>query len=122
MRTLGTQVRLRRLIRAVSESVDRLVSEPAEIEMANAVAARLLELVDATVASWRSERLAEGSGPAAFDRYVNGAFDTIRFAVAGLGQRGADVRLLATDFAEAALPLEVFLKGLDHAPVLQRTA
>lgn len=122
MRTLGTQVRLRRLIRAVSESVDRLLSEPAEIEMAGVVAARLMELVDATVTSWRSERLAEGLGSAAFDRHVNGALQTIRFAVAGLGQRGADVQLLATDFQETALPLEVFLKGLDHAPALQRTA
>jgi len=109
-------------MRAVSEAVDRLLSEPAEMEMAGVVSARLMELVEAVAASWRSERLAEATGPAAFDHYVNGALDTVRYAVAGLGQRGADVRLLAKDFQEAALPLEVFLKGLDQVPVLQRTA
>jgi hypothetical protein len=43
-------------------------------------------------------------------------------AIVGLGQEGADLRLLQRDFEEAALPLEVFLRGLDVAPALQRSA
>ena len=44
MRTLATQVRLRRLDRAFSEALDRLLSEPAEREMAGLISAKLLEL------------------------------------------------------------------------------
>ena len=44
MRTLSTQVRLRRLIRSYGEAVDRLVSEPQTRQMAASVVARLLEL------------------------------------------------------------------------------
>jgi hypothetical protein len=122
MRTLVTQVKLRRLTRAVDEATDRLLSEPAELEMAGLVAARLLKLVDGLAEAWDAERHAASDGPAAWDHYLNGALQTIRFAVAGIGQEGADIRLLAVDFTEAALPLEVFLKGLDHAPALLRIA
>jgi hypothetical protein len=44
MRTLGTQVRLRRLTRAFSEALDRLLSEPSERQMAASLVAKLLEL------------------------------------------------------------------------------
>jgi hypothetical protein len=122
MRTLVTQVKLRRLIRAVAEATERLVSEPAELEMAGLVSARLLKLVDGLGEAWEAERHAAIDGPAAWDHYVAGAVKSIRFAVAGIGQDGADIKLLAMDFEEAALPLEVFLKGLDQAPALLRIA
>ena len=47
---------------------------------------------------------------------------TVELAVAGLRQAGADLELLASDFESAALPLEVFLRGLDAEPALQRSA
>jgi len=34
----------------------------------------------------------------------------------------ADLELLRADFESAALPLEVFLRGLDAEPALQRSA
>jgi hypothetical protein len=43
-------------------------------------------------------------------------------AIAGLQQAGADLELLRSDFESAALPLEVFLRGLDLEPALQRSA
>ena len=35
---------------------------------------------------------------------------------------GADLELLGRDFDEAVLPLEVFLRGLDAEPALERSA
>jgi hypothetical protein len=56
------------------------------------------------------------------DRFADQSLRTIELAIAGLGQRGADLRLLEGDFEDAALPLELFLRGLDAQPALQRSA
>ena len=55
MRTLATQVRLRRLDRAFSEALDRLLSEPAEREMVGLISAKLLELASDVREAWRRE-------------------------------------------------------------------
>jgi hypothetical protein len=121
MRTLGTQVRLRRLDRAFSEAIDRLLSEPAEREMAGMISAKLLELASDVRDTWRREtgliRPAD-----ALDAYVRESLRTAEFAIAALTQTGADLELLSRDFEGAALPLEVFLRGLDVEPALQRSA
>jgi NTP pyrophosphatase (non-canonical NTP hydrolase) len=121
MRTLSTQVRLRRLIRAFAEAVDRLGSEPAERQMSASVAARLLELSGEVRQSWTRESL---GGPEihSLKRYVRDSLRTIDLAIAGLQQQGADLELLRRDFEVAALPLEIFMRGLDAEPALQRSA
>jgi hypothetical protein len=121
MRTLSTQVRLRRLIRAFDDAVNRLQSDPREREMAGSVAARLLELATAVREAWRRENAA---GPLArsLQRYVRDALRSIDLAIAGVQQAGADLELLRSDFEEAALPLEIFMRGLDAEPALQRSA
>jgi len=121
MRTLSTQVKLRRLIRLFGEAVDRLVSEPAERQMASAVGARLLELAAQVREAWERESFT-GPLPAPLGRYVRDQLRTVELAIAGLPQTGADLELLRRDFEGAALPLEVFLRGLDTAPALQRSA
>ena len=121
MRTLATQVRLRRLDRAFSEALDRLLSEPAEREMVGLIAAKLLELASDVREAWRRECLA--SRPAdALDAYVKEALRSAEFAIAALPQTGADLELLGRDFEGAVLPLEVFLRGLDSEPALERSA
>jgi hypothetical protein len=121
MRTLATQVRLRRLDRAFSEALDRLLSEPAEREMAGLIASKLLELAADVRESWRRE--SGLSRPVdALDSYVKEALRTAEFAIAALPQAGADLELLGGDFEGAVLPLEVFLRGLDAGPALQRSA
>jgi hypothetical protein len=121
MRTLATQVRLRRLDRAFSEALDRLLSEPAEREMVGLISAKLLELASDVREAWRRESAA--SRPAdALDGYVKDALRTAEFAIAALPQTGADLELLGRDFDGAALPLEVFLRGLDSEPALERSA
>lgn len=121
MRTLGTQVRLRRLIRAFSESCWRLESEPTEYQVARAASERLIELAEGVRTSWRHESLA-GRPSAALDGYVRDSLRAAELAIAGLAQHGADLELLTRDFEGAALPLEVFLRGLDGETALQRSA
>jgi hypothetical protein len=118
MRTLSTQVRLRRLILAFGESVERLRTEP--IEPAAAVT-RLQELVAGVRDAWGREAALSGPEPAVA-RFAEGALRTLELAIAGLGQRGADLDLLEQDFEDAALPLELFLRGLDAQPALRRSA
>jgi hypothetical protein len=121
MRTLSTQVRLRRLIRAFDEALNRLLSDPLERQMAGSASARLLELADAVRESWRREN-ASSQLARPLDRYVRDALRTIDLSIAGVQQPGADLELLRQDFEGAALPLEIFMRGLDSEPALQRSA
>jgi hypothetical protein len=121
MRTLGTQVKLRRLIRAFGEVQGRLSLEPVERRLVGSLVDRLLELALDVRDTWRRESLARPPAPA-LARYVRDSLRTAELAVAGLGQAGADLELLRGDFESAALPLEVFLRGMDAEPALQRSA
>jgi hypothetical protein len=121
MRTLGTQVRLRRLIKAYSDGLDRLLVWPADRGVTTTVVSRLQELAAGVQEAWARES-ADGHPEAAYANYVEQALRMAELAIVGLGQEGADLRLLQRDFEEAALPLEVFLRGLDVAPALQRSA
>ena len=115
MRTLATQVKLRRLIRTFGEARARLGSEPLGIKVAGSLVDRLLDL------SGEVRDSLEGL-PRPLDRYFKASLRTVDLAIAGLGQAGADLELLQSDFDQAALPLEVFLRGLDAEQVLQRSA
>ena len=121
MRTLATQVKLRRLVRTYAESWDRLELNPAERARAGSVVDRLLELSEELRESWGRESGPGGLEPA-LERHVDDSLRSIDLALAGLRQDGADVELLRGDFEAAALPLEVFLRGLDAEPALQRSA
>ncbi len=121
MRTLATQVKLRRLIRAFGEARGRLVSEPADRRIVGSLVDRLLELSGDLRESWRRENALRPL-EASLERYVKESMRTIELSVAGLRQAGADLDLLRGDFESAALPLEVFLRGLDAEPALQRSA
>ncbi len=95
MRTLSTQVKLRRLIRSTSEAFSRLRWEPGERRM----------------------------GPEEpLSVFVAESLRTVELAIAGIAQDGSDLELLRQDFERAAVPLEVFLRGLDAEPALQRSA
>jgi hypothetical protein len=121
MRTLSTQVRLRRLVRSFDDALTRLQTDPREREMSASVVARLLELAVEVRESWRRENAA-GRVPRPLERHVRDALRTIDLAIAGVQQAGADLELLRSDFEEAALPLEIFMRGLDVEPALQRSA
>ncbi len=121
MRTLSTQVTLRRLVRAFADAMDRLLSAPADQQTVSGTVRRLEELLAGVQDAWARERAA-GRPDAALERYVSQALRSAGLAIAGLAQEGAEVELLEQDFEEAALPLEVFLRGLDTLPALPRSA
>ena len=121
MRTLATQVKLRRLIRAFAEARARLLVEPPDPRLVGALVDRLQELSAEVRESWRRESLIRPL-EAALELHVADSLRTAELAIAGLRQAGADLELLRGDFESAALPLEVFLRGLDSEPALQRSA
>jgi len=121
MRTLSSQVRLRRLVRAFADALERLLSAPADRQVVPGTVLRLGELLAGVQDAWARERAA-GRPDAPLERYVSESLRTAGLAIAGLGQEGADLELLERDFEEAALPLEVFLRGLDTLPALSRSA
>ena len=121
MRTLQTQVKLRRLVRSTSEAFSRLRWEPAERRMAGAIVDRLLALAAEVRESWAEDALAGHPGEA-LSAFVGESLRTAELAITGAAQEGSDLELLRQDFERAALPLEVFLRGLDAEPALQRSA
>ena len=122
MRTLSTQVKLRRLVRTFGEVVSRLGSEPRERRrLAGPLVDRLQELCGDVAESWAHEAGSSLLEPA-LARYAAGSLRSAELAIVGLRQAGADLELLRGDFESAALPLEVFLRGLDAEPALQRSA
>src|SRR5579859_5551384 len=121
MRTLATQVKLRRLVRTFAESAERLDSDPLQRRMAGSIVDRLMGMAGEVRESWIRESLATPPA-AALDGYVKDSLRTAELAIVGLQQAGADLELLRSDFESAALPLEVFLRGLDLEQALQRSA
>lgn len=121
MRTLATQVKLRRLVRTFAEDLARLESEPRERRLVGSLVDRLLELSADVRESWGHEAAAGRLEPV-LGSYVSESLHTADLAIAGLRQAGADLELLRGDFEAAALPLEVFLRGLDGEAALQRSA
>ena len=121
MQTLATQVKLRRLIRTSAQDWGRLASDPLERARVGSVADRLLGLAGEVREAWRRESQ-PGGLEAPLQLHVSVSLRSIELAIAGLQQRGADLELLRGDFEAAALPLEVFLRGLDAEPALQRSA
>jgi hypothetical protein len=123
MRTLGTQVRLRRLLRVQAEQAARLLAEPENRELAAAVVARLLSICADVRELWARE---SAGAPVSDDlgairRQVTRSLTAVEVAVAELESPGADVARLSGEFQDAAVPLLYLLRGLEDAG-LARTA
>lgn len=118
MRTLATQMRLRRLIRVHAEYVDRLAGAPADGELAQAARLRLLGLSRDLREAWASDLAADGagSGAAVLDRHVQRTLRAVEAVVAEMARPAADRRWLQERFQDAAVPLLMFLRGLEEAP------
>src|ERR1700730_14163521 len=108
MRTLQSQVKLRRLIRSTSEAMTRLRWEPSERAMAGSIVDRLLELAAEVRESWGQGALSGRRGEP-LSAFVAESLRSLDRATAGVAQDGSDLELLRQDFERAALPLEVVL-------------
>ena len=133
MRTLQTQVRLRRLLRVQAEYERRLVEEAGGRQLAEAASGRLLQLLRDVRASWAQE--SAGLELPGLRGHVTRSLATMEAAAAGLARPGADVGSLGERFREVGLPLVFFLRGMEDAdeaalielggsgrPALQRSA
>src|ERR1700737_845914 len=112
MRTLQSQVKLRRLIRSTSEAMTRLRWEPVQQAMAGSIVDRLLELAAEVRESWAQEAVAGRPGEP-LSAFVAESLGSVELAIAGGAQDGSDLELLSQVFERSSLPLEVFLRGLD---------
>jgi hypothetical protein len=121
MRTLATQVKLRRLVRTSAEAWNRLSADPRELARAGSTVDRLLGLSAEVREAWIHEA-ASAPLDEPLKRYVSESLRSSELAISGLQQAGADLELLRDDFESAVLPLEIFLRGLDAEPALQRSA
>src|SRR5690242_1147442 len=107
MRTLATQVKLRRLVRTSAEAWNRLASDPRELTFAGSTVDRLLGLAGEVRDAWRRESAAGEPLDEPLGRYVDQTMRSAELALAGLQQAGADLELLRDDFESAVLPLEI---------------
>ena len=118
MRTLATQMRLRRLLRTQADYHRRLLEDGTAGALASAASARLLELLRDVRSAWASE-----SGElvvTGLQGYVTRSLAVMAASAAGIARPGADLARLSAEFRDAGLPLVFFLRGLDDsdAPVV----
>ncbi|HVD01604.1 MAG TPA: hypothetical protein VNG93_10735 [Candidatus Dormibacteraeota bacterium] len=111
MRSLRTQVRLRRLLRVYTDSSERLAESPADSSLGAASRNRLVELASSLQAAWAADA-ATVSLPA-LRRHVTRTLAAVDQAVAGFGRPGTDPRRLAGELHESALPLLLMLRGME---------
>jgi hypothetical protein len=111
MRSLQTQVRLRRLLRVYAEYSDRLAQGPADPALAAAARSRLFELAANLHEAWAEDSVTVAVP--AIRRHVNRTLAAVDQAIAGLGRLSADPQRLAVDLQEAALPLLLMLRGME---------
>jgi hypothetical protein len=118
MRALGTQVRLRRLLRAYVEYLARLAAAPADRRLAAASRGRLLEMFQGLRQAWAAESAESLRGPerVVLRRHVSRGLSAIEAELARLGAPMTDPERRLADFEAAALPLVFFLRGLEELP------
>lgn len=111
MRSLQTQVRLRRLLRVYTDYSDRLVDSPGDSLLAAAARTKLFDLAGQLHEAWADDS-ATVSVPA-IRRHVARTLAAVDQAIASLGKPSSNPRSLAEDLQEAALPLLLMLRGME---------
>jgi hypothetical protein len=121
MRALGTQLRLRRLLRAYGDYLERLSAGPEDRHLRAAARLRLLEMLQGLRETWRAEAAESLGGRelAGLRRHVSRSLSAMEAALAGLEQPGTSPERRSLEFQEAALPLVFFLRGLEELPERQ---
>jgi hypothetical protein len=114
MRSITTQLRLRRLLRAYGEYADRLSRNPADVALVAAARTRLAELAADLHGAWNGD--SRSITIAAVRRQVARGLVEIDAAVAGFGRDAADPQNAAERLRESALSLLLMLRGMDDLP------
>ncbi|MGH7920269.1 MAG: hypothetical protein ACREQM_10045 [Candidatus Dormibacteraceae bacterium] len=115
MRTLMTQMRLRRLVRMHSAEVARLRDRPFARAQREAAARQLLDQVKNVRRGWLAELAAAQPAPpgATVERQVVRRVVAAEAAIAMLARPGIDIDRAGTEFEDAAIPLLLMLRGLE---------
>ena len=123
MRTLGTQLRLRRLIRVHTEYLARFAAEPGNRDLIRSGILRMRSLLDDVRGAWVQEANSASSIDAteldALKRHLTRSLASAEAALAEMERPNADLGWLAGQFREAAAPLLFFLRGLEDMPEQQ---
>jgi hypothetical protein len=112
LRTLGTQFRLRRLIRLQAEQASRLAGQ-ADRRTARTASLRLLSAARDLRAAVQSDLAAAGFELPELRRHLNRSLAAMEVTLARMGTPGADFGRLTLEFREVALPLLFLLRGLE---------
>lgn len=114
MRTLLTQMRLKRLVRLQSEAAERLDRNGADPLWRERAARRLLAAVDDVQGAWESE-LGRAMPLAGVDRHVRRGLAAVRAGIASMERPAISLDAASREFREAVVPLLFMLRGLDDA-------
>ena len=111
MRSLQTQVRLRRLLRVYTDYCERLAESPGDAALASAARRKLFELAASLHDAWADDSVTVAVP--ALRRHVARTLAAVDQAIASLGRHSSDPGRLAEDLQEAALPLLLMLRGME---------
>jgi hypothetical protein len=111
MRSLQTQVRLRRLLRVYNDYADRLADSPGDSALVSVARSKLFQLARQLHEAW-AEDSATVAVPA-IRRHVTRTLAAVDRAIASLGRPSASPLSLAEDLQETALPLLLMLRGME---------
>ncbi|HEX6548134.1 MAG TPA: hypothetical protein VF134_05275 [Candidatus Dormibacteraeota bacterium] len=120
MRTLMTQMRLRRVLRVHDELLERLESAPRSPEAVAAAQAgslRLLGLIGGVRAAWQDDLAGAPTDRVdleLLDAHVRRGLKALEGSAAALGRPG-ELDWLGRQFRATAVPLLLFLRGLEDA-------
>jgi len=117
MRTLGTQVRLRRLLRLEGELVQKLASPEADSRLRRVVTRRLLEAIGDIRTAWTADlrATADGAGLGELRRHVSRTLATLEAQAASFERPAVDLPSFDSEFRQVAVPLLFFLRGVEDA-------
>lgn len=115
MRTLTTQMRLRRLVRLHAAAIDRLRDRPFHRAQREDAARQLLEAAKLVRRAWLAELAAAGTARpgAAIERQIVRRLVAVEAAIATLAQAGTDLDRARAEFEDEALPLLLMVRGLE---------
>ncbi|MBO0684209.1 MAG: hypothetical protein J2P45_13695 [Candidatus Dormibacteraeota bacterium] len=118
MRTLGTQVRVRRLLRLEGELLQQLLPAHGFSASRRTASRRLLQALGDVRDAWAADlRSAAGAGPGLDDlhRHVRRVLAALELQAAALERNTTDVCTFDREFREAAVPLLFLLRGVEDA-------
>jgi len=114
MRTLTTQVRLKRLIRQHAELVGQSRDQTVDSLRRAVIAARLLDLADSVKAAWVSERGSSGCKLELMNDHVESELERLKGSIRAIQSPATEVGASPPGFQRIALPLLFLLRGLDE--------